>query len=785
MSKPSENILIPRPSCDPENFRRRFAGRACAFAAALWLACAACGAICEAAYAGPHERAGLAPLHTHAARGTHASSPTAAAKTKVPVTEQQLENLARGLKKQDAAPDYARLSAFANDKSSGVLGLRAALALGYYDYNRAHFPEAARWLARAKADPLLREYAVYWGAEADLALHREADALAALVQFRQDFPASVITDQVLQSLEVAATATKQPETAIAAFSAYPLTPDKPDLLFLRGESLEQAGKPVEAAADYLQVYLRFPASESAREAGQKLAYLRSSEGDKIPPLPLAQRVSHAAAMFGAKDWSDAREEYSKLLPELSGVEHERAEVRILECGVGLGGGPTELNALTVTDPEVDAERLYSLADIYRAQKSDANLATTADASVSRAPSSRWAELSLFLAGNYFWVQLDRDRASSYYQRLEQNFAASPNAAPAQWRVAWTETIKRRPDASGALADHLRRFPNSVFTPDALYWLGKLAEEANNAGLARSYYGKLIERFPQNYFATAAANHLRALGDGPTTGAEVLDAIPPPPPALTMSDAIPPSAADRQARADALRSIGFDASSELELRAAFAATGEPRLLFEAAQAADSAGHVGAAIITIRQLFPQLEARSFDTVPQAVWRVAYALPYEESIRHWSASAGLDPMLVAGLIRQESAFEPEAHSNKDAYGLMQLLPKTAKLMARQAHVRYSRLKLFDPDYNIHLGTIYLANLRKSFGSMEAALAAYNAGEDRVTFWTAGQSYRSLPEFVDSIPFTETREYVEIISRNAEIYRKLYGDSDEPRTAAARARR
>jgi len=106
-----------------------------------------------------------------------------------------------------------------------------------------------------------------------------------------------------------------------------------------------------------------------------------------------------------------------------------------------------------------------------------------------------------------------------------------------------------------------------------------------------------------------------------------------------------------------------------------------------------------------------------------------------------------------------------------LMQLLPKTARLVASGAKVRYSRAQLFDPDYNVHLGTIYFSGLRKSFGNVESALAAYNAGEDRVTSWTAGQSYREIAEFVDSIPFTETREYVEIVTRNADIYRQLYG--------------
>jgi len=142
----------------------------------------------------------------------------------------------------------------------------------------------------------------------------------------------------------------------------------------------------------------------------------------------------------------------------------------------------------------------------------------------------------------------------------------------------------------------------------------------------------------------------------------------------------------------------------------------------------------------------------------------------------------MLVAGLIRQESAFEENARSNQNALGLMQLEPKTARLMARQAKIRYSQPRLFAADYNVRLGTLYLASLRKQFGSIEFALAAYNAGEDRVAEWTEGQTYREPAEFVDSIPFTETREYVEVVSRNAGIYRKLYGAPDESRQATAR---
>src|SRR5271170_883302 len=692
------------------------------------------------------------------------STPSAAA-------TKQLEQLTRALKQKNSAAPYAKLSALALQKSPGVVGYRAALALGYYDYGKAHYAQSAKWLKIAQSDALLRDYALYWSAQSNLALNHNADALAQLQEFRKDYPDSVISDQVLQSLGVAALAANQPAEILAALDNYPQTAQKPALLFLRGEAREQSAQPLLAATDYQAVYLHFPLSDQAREAGEKLSFLRSSHGDKLAAIPIEQQIDHAATIFMAHQWGDARNEYSRLLPQLSGTDRERAQLRIMECGVALGAGIGGISALTVADPDVDAERYYTIANYYRDRPSESQMIAAVEAAVKGAPASRWSESALFLAGNYFWVQLDRDRAAAYYKQLSDNFPSAADALPAQWRLTWAAILKRQPEAAADLADHLRRFPGSQFSPDALYWLGRLSEEAGNSALARTYYAKLLERFPQNYFATTAVKRLRALGAGPAVDADILAAIPPVPPALPLGDTIPAAAASRQMRADALRSIAFDASAELELHAAYAATGEPRLLLEAAQEALNAGHVGAAIVTVRQIYPQLEWRPFGQVPREVWLTAYAMPFQSFIVTRSTTAGVDPMLTAGLIRQESAYDPEAHSHANAFGLMQLLPKTAKRFAKQAKVRYSTPMLFEPDYNIHIGTIYFAGLQRDFGSVESALAAYNAGEDRVAFWTSGQSYREPAEFVDSIPFTETREYVEIVTRNADIYRKLYG--------------
>jgi soluble lytic murein transglycosylase len=752
------NIPIARPSCGPEGLVMKFAGHFLRAAGVLLF-------FSLASFA--------------------RTRPAAVPPGKAAPSEKQLEQLSRALKDKKAGSAYAQLGRFATRKSSGVLGNRAALALSYYDYTKGNYASAEKWLELAHGDPLLGDYVLYWSALTHIALGHDTQALAELQQLRADFPASVMTDQALQSLAETAVALNQPADAIAALDAYAATPEKPALLFLRAEAREQAGDPLQAAADYQAVYLHFPVTESARQAGLKLDILRESLGEKFPTIPPGQRLAHAAALFAAKDWSAARSEYVRLLPELSGADRERAELRILECGMAFGAGPAELSALKVENPEVDAERLYALAQYDRSVPLETEMIAAVEAAIARAPRSHWAEVALFLAGNYYWVQLDRDRAAAYYEKLLENFPSAPEADPAAWRIAWTSVLKRQPEAAEMMAEHLRRYPGSAFTPDTLYWLGRLAEEADNKALARTYYEKLSQRFPHNYFPELAAARLGVLGSGPVTEVDFLTVISPVPLVAPMSVVIPPAAAERQARADALRSMAFDSSAELELRAAYAATGEPRLLLEAAQAAVNAGHADAAIVAMRQLYPQLESRLFSDVPREAWLAAYPLPFEDAIRRWSARAGVDPMLVAGLIRQESAFQPEARSIANAMGLMQLLPKTARRLALQARIPYSRALLFDPDYNIRLGTLYLAGLRKDFGSLESALAAYNAGEEHVTAWKAGQPYREPAEFVDSIPFTETREYVEIVSRNAEIYRALYGVKNESRKTSARRSR
>jgi soluble lytic murein transglycosylase len=322
-----------------------------------------------------------------------------------------------------------------------------------------------------------------------------------------------------------------------------------------------------------------------------------------------------------------------------------------------------------------------------------------------------------------------------------------------------------------IEQYLRQYPNSAYVVDALYFLGRANERAGNLPHARSMYLAAAERFPQTYFGGYAADRLRQVGAEPINPAEFLSLFPIAAPLPPFNKDIPPAANARWTRAQALRGIAFDQSAEMELRAANDQTPSPGLLYAISEAAAAAGRYPVAITTGRLLLPRLDARQYGDVPQEIWRIVYPWPYRDQIEREATRNKLDPTLIAGLIRQESAFASDAVSVSDALGLMQVWPPTGTTLARTLKLGYSRTQLLDPDYNLRLGAYYLSFLLKMFDNrQELAVAAYNAGENRVTEWMNGQNYEELPEFVESIPITQTRDYVQIVLRNTGLYRRIY---------------
>jgi soluble lytic murein transglycosylase len=695
--------------------------------------------------------------------------------------QRELSSLARGL--HNAAPGgYEKLSAFATKNAGNVWGARAALALGYDDYNKNRAQPALAWFTKAKSDTLLGDYVLYWTAQTQRLLKHNAEAFTALQTIARDYPNTAMKEQFLETFAPSAIESGHPQAAVEALEAYPATSVHPALLLLRAQAYRAARQFARAAKDYQLLYYKNPLSDEGKTAASALPQMKSTLGSEYPAPSVELQEERAQIFYNQHKWKEARTEFEKLAASLKDpAHHEHAQLRAAQARVQQKGSPSLVSSLAIADPEVDAERLFVYAQIERSAKKESEMLSAAEQVVQKYPPSKWSEEALMMVGNYYWVELDRAKAVSYYQRVLDNFPAGKYAFFCEWRAAWIAYLDRQPYTDDKLSAFLRKYPTSADAPDALYWLGRNAERSGNPGHARAYFRTDVDRFPQTYFGHAAAARLDKMAPGDKDAPDFLSAIPPAAALRPFDEPIPAAAQDRWVRAQALRIIAFDASAELELKSAFYATGSPRLLFEAAQAAFDQGHFATGMSYGRLIVANFDSRKISDVPVNVWKTLYPLPYEASLRREAARNNFDPMIAAGLIRQESTFQADAVSHANAIGLMQVLPKTGKLLAKQLRVRYVKTKLFDPEYNLELGMLYVAELQRATGAPEYALAAFNAGEDRIAAWRAERNYEEIPELVESIPFTETRDYVQIVLRNAEVYRMIYGPGTTPASTAA----
>jgi len=426
---------------------------------------------------------------------------------------QQLSELARAL--HNATPGaYEKLASFANKNSGNIWGARAALALGYDDNQKNRTANALAWFAKAKGDTVLQEYVLYWRAMANRAAKRNADAFADLQKILTDFANTANKEAVLESFAPTAREMGRPQAAIDALNSYSAINNKPALLIERARAYQSAGQHVRAVKDYQSIFYKFPLADEAKIAGSALPSLQKQLRSEFPYGTAEMQDQRAQAFFDAHKWREARPEFEKLvsmLHDLANPVRQRAQLRVAQCRVQLKSPVSLVSSLTTADPEMDAERLYALSQFQRTEKNDSALFASIEVILQKYPNSRWADEALMAAGNYYWVNLDRNKAAQYYQRVLDTYPDSKNDFNAEWRIAWVSYLNRAADSDDRFRRFLEKYPVSANTVDALYFLGRNAERSGNPGHARSFYQKAVDRFPQTYFGYAAAAQLAKLG----------------------------------------------------------------------------------------------------------------------------------------------------------------------------------------------------------------------------------------------------------------------------------
>jgi soluble lytic murein transglycosylase len=423
--------------------------------------------------------------------------------------------------------------------------------------------------------------------------------------------------------------------------------------------------------------------------------------------------------------------------------------------------------------EDQAERLYMLAEIARDDNDDGSQEGYVQQLLTSAPKSGWTQEALFSAGNKFMLRRDYESALRYYMPAWQQFPRSTNASLLHWRSAWlTYRLNRMDEARLLMEEQVEKYGDASEAANALYWLGRIAEQQSQPEVARAYYQKISERFQNYYYALLAQDRLAQLGDGAAKEVALLRSI---------SKAVPPDVSEGPGGEDNIRfqkakllanAALYDlATRELQTAAADRANADWANA-EMIRLYNEAGMPFKALRLAKRAVPSYAAADVTNLPKTFAEGLFPRPYWDDLQRSATANGLDPYLVASLIRQESEFNAAAISYANAYGLMQLLPAVGKETAKQIKFKhYSTADLLDPASNLKLGSAYFKAMVNEYnGQVEYALAAYNAGINRVAEWRATGTYRDIPEFVESIPFTQTREYVQAIMRNRVMYKKIY---------------
>jgi len=630
--------------------------------------------------------------------------------------------------------------------------------------------------------PKLADYAAWFLASAQSASKDYAAVPATLdTVFKQSPPSPLVPRSAL----LAAGALTQNNNAAAALELLRkyysvLSQPKGDLAM--AAAFAGSGDNVSAAIYYQRVYYGFPVSAEAGLASTEIERLKTDLGEKYPPALPTAMLGRAIKLLDGGQAVRARKELEGLVPQLGGAERDLARVRI-----GVAYYTAEENAvaykyltgLEVASPDADAERLYYVMQSARRLNNLDEMDAVAAKLGRLHPNSPFRLQAVLAAANRYLTENKTDQYEPLYRACFESFPQDKQAAGCHWKVAWAHYLRRESDAAEMLRAHLRLFPASDNASAALYFLGRLAEQSRDRATARTYYEEIAREYPNQYYAMLARDRLAPVAsvDPSPAAAEFLRTVGFPQRArVSVFDASAASKA-RIERAKLLVSAGLKDWAETELRYGAQNGDQPHLLAMELAALIGDGQPAQAIRYIKSYAGNYLFLPISSAPLDFWRLAFPLPYRADLERFSKQNNLDPFLMAALIRQESEFDAKVTSPANARGLTQIEPTTGRELSRKLKIpQYTTAKLFQPSLNLQFGTYYLRLVTDQLGGhTEAALAAYNAGMTRAKSWLTWGNFQEPAEFVETVPFTQTRGYIQAVLRNADAYRRIYGPTTQ----------
>ena len=522
------------------------------------------------------------------------------------------------------------------------------------------------------------------------------------------------------------------------------------------EALAQAGRSLDVARlaralgdssrarDALYALMaRAPESDDAAAAvGVALAGL----APRTPP----EYVALARAMKSHGGGADARLEVERALRQGDSSAATLVLAGELLAGAGRYRDAERAYRAATRDSALGALAIYRRARIL-ARLGDAGATQALSGFAQSFPGDTAAPTALYVLGDMLADRGEWAEAARWFDELIARYPADLRASLARFRLA-----------AQALRDSLRDSASALFRAEvaagapqrmsAHFWLGKLALLSGDSAGARAAWLTLAREDSVGYYGLRARREVNL-----------------PPLRFAAAPAPAPSAAIAASlgRVDTLLLAGLDTAAQAEVRTILGRA--PQQDVDALLAwSDGLARRGFGPAAVRLGWQAALKAPNDP---RVLRAIFPWPNRRAVEGEAAEFGVDPLLLVAIVRQESVFDAEALSPAGARGLAQLLPGTAALTARGLDVTFYPEWITVPDLNLHLGAAHLQELLARFpGRVDASVAAYNAGTAPVTRWLARPGADDPDQFIESIPYQETRGYVRSVLRNRELYRALY---------------
>jgi soluble lytic murein transglycosylase len=652
---------------------------------------------------------------------------------------------------------------------------RAGLLLGVMLIERDP-AEAIRYLRSAQRDfPQIDDYLRLWIGDALATLNDGAEAARMYQSIRDAVPDSSLAVRSAYRIGEVLYRSNNCDAAVEWLDKALAMNDKdavaPSALVHLADCQARAGRFNEARTAFRHAWTRFPQTMEAREAR---ARLDGNLGGESWSPSADDHYQRAQAFLGLAMQAEAIDEWRQFLT-LAPLHSRRYEARLK-----LGIAQTRLkqyDQARETFRTLSAERVPEaseatvwLSRIYLRQGLGDKLLDLARASLASALSREQKAMIQLFAGIWLEDQNRYEDAITAFRQVTKLGESASQRAEALWRVGWVQYRTARYSEAAETFKTIAEAQVGPFETQALYWLARAAELAKNEN-ARESYSRVCQRQRYSYYCQLAARR-----------ADIQPASPP--------QVVPVSAGGGEAfslpanrrpeiernpvyrRAVELKILGLtqDAARELAILTEQYSRDDEVLLALSALLSDVGAYYPALRLAKVHFREELE-RGGVASSSALWTVAYPTGLVPIIQAQGMTQ-VDPYLAAALIREESQYDEKAVSMVGAIGLMQLMPLTANQVAQRfGFSGVDREDLFDRDTNIRLGVRYLGQLLDQFsGNMAYAVAAYNAGPSAVTNWIAMHKGREQDEFIELIPYQETRLYVKRVLRSYGEYRRLY---------------